>query len=279
MVGVETSPRVHGDAEIADLVEAIWSRYGYDHRGWIRESFGRRVRRFAEDEGFAGVGDLTERLVRDPSQLDRLHLALAAGRGGPFRDAAFLRAFRERLVPVLRTWPFVRIWYAGAGLGAEVWALAIVLREEGLGERATIYATELSEAVLAKAREGIQPLDVVEADEEGYRRSGGRSALAEYFVAEGGRAVLRPSLRERIVFAQHDLTSGGSLNEFQVVLCRTALAVLASEARMRAYGLLHESLCRFGTLGIGNGSSLMDSPWRASYEGLDPEHGLYRRVR
>ena len=65
-----------------------------------------------------------------------------------FRDPRFFLAFRQRAVPLLRTYPFIRIWHAGCSTGEEVYSLAILLQEEGLYDRCRIYATDMNEVVL-----------------------------------------------------------------------------------------------------------------------------------
>ncbi len=187
----------------------------------------------------------------------------------PFSDAAWAAVLRTELVPRLRTYPSLRLWHAG-GEGGDLYATAIVLREEGLIDRARVYATADSDEALAQVRLGTAagPLEAAAAD---YARTGGRAALEEYYQPQdgGGGLVIRPSLRERMVFAVHSFATDASFNEFHLIVAR-------GELPDRAEQVLADSLCAFGFLVRGAGGTLPQAGrW---LELLNPEIGLYRRV-
>lgn len=265
--------------EIELLLAAISRRYGYDFRNYAPASLRRRVRRVLAKEELSTVSELQSRILRDPYCMQRFVTHLAVSVTSMFRDPIFYLAFRNEVVPLLRTYPFVRIWHAGCSTGEEVYSLAIVLSEEGLYDRCRIYATDLSDELLDRAQSGIYSLNHMREFTHNYLRAGGDSDFSSYYTADHKNAILRSDLRRNIVFAQHNLVSDGSFNEFHVILCRNVIIYFDMVLRERVHRLLYESLGMFGILGLGLKESLRYTPHESCYEPLDGAVHLYRRLR
>lgn len=265
------------EIEVDLLLEAVHRVRGYDFRQYARASLRRRIANQVKSEQVATVSALLDRALHDDACMDRLLQGLTVTVSAMFRDPPFFRALRERVVPMLRTYPFVRIWQAGCSLGEEAYSLAIVLEEEGLAERCRIYATDISEAILARARDGIYPLDLMRKYTENHGKAGGRRPFSEYYTAAYDNAVLRPSLRDRVVFAQHNLVTDGVFNEFNLVLCRNVMIYFNRDLQGRVHRLLYDSLASFGVLGLGAQESLTLTAIEEHYEVLDAGNRLYRR--
>ena len=195
-----------------------------------------------------------------------------------FRDPGFFRALREQVLPLLRTWPDIRIWHAGCSMGEEVYSVAIMLAEAGLIGRSRIYATDINESALQKAREGIYPLDLMQRCTQNYIEAGGTRAFSEYYTAAYDHAIFTPALREHVVFAKHNLVTDGPFNEFSLILCRNVLIYFNRALQNRVHRLLYDSLETFGVLGVGAKETLSLTPWANRYEELVAPHRLYRRV-
>lgn len=264
--------------EIHLLLEGIFRRYGYDFRGYSRASLGRRVGNAIRSEGLATISGLQEKVLHDPDCMERLLLGLSVHVSSMFRDPDFFLSLRSRVLPILRSRPFVRVWNAGCSTGEEVYSVAILLKEEGLYDRSRIYATDLSDAVLKRARDGIFPLDAMRDYTLNYVKSGGGESFSEYYTAAHGHVAFHPSLRENIVFSQHNLATDGSFNEFDLILCRNVMIYFARPLQGRVHCLLYESLAPSGVLGLGAKESLEFTPHRDRYEPLVPAQKLYRRV-
>jgi chemotaxis protein methyltransferase CheR len=264
--------------EIDLLLEGIYRRYGFDFREYAPASLRRRLWRRIQAEGLASVSGLQEKVLHDPACMERLLLDLSINVTAMFRDPSFYVAFREKVAPLLRTYPFTRIWVAGCSTGEEVYSLAILLTEEELYERTRIYATDINEAVLDRARSGVFPLDKMRAYTENYIRAGGTSAFSEYYVAAYDGAQFARSLVENVVFAQHNLVSDRSFNEFNVVLCRNVMIYFDRSLQARVHRLFYESLAPFGVLALGHKESLAFSPHAQDFEELEPQEKIYRRV-
>ncbi|PJB39114.1 MAG: chemotaxis protein CheR [Deltaproteobacteria bacterium CG_4_9_14_3_um_filter_63_12] len=264
--------------EIKLLLEGIFQRYGYDFRDYSAGSIRRRILVAVKAEDARSVSGLQDRVLHEPACMERLLRVLMVHVTSMFRDPGFYIAFRQKVVPLLATYSFVRIWHAGCSSGEEVYSLAILLEEEGIRDRCRIYATDLSEDILRKAKEGVFPLKSMKEYTENYQRAGGKGAFSKYYTAKYDHAKFDASLGESIVFAQHNLATDGSFNEFNVILCRNVMIYFNKSLQYRVHGLLHQSLAYLGVLGIGRGESLRFTPHEFAYGVLDEHERLYRRV-
>jgi chemotaxis protein methyltransferase CheR len=260
------------------LLEAIYRRYGYDFREYAHASLKRRIVGAVRAEKLQSISGLQERVLHDTACMERFLLALSVNVTSMFRDPQFFMAFREKVVPILRTYPFVRIWHAGCSSGEEVYSMAILLQEEGLYEKCRIYATDMNESVLKQAREGIFPLDAAEQYAGNYQKAGGKKRLTDYYTAAYGSALFRASLRSNVVFSQHNLALDGSFNHFNVILCRNVMIYFKKSLQERVHNLLYDSMDVFGILGLGSKESLQFTSHEKDYVQLEPGVKLYRRV-
>jgi chemotaxis protein methyltransferase CheR len=265
--------------EVQLLLEAIFRRYGFDFREYAPASLKRRLWRRIDAEGLKSVSGLQEKLLHDPACMERLLLDLSINVTAMFRDPPFYAAFREKVVPLLHTYPFTRIWNAGCSTGEEVYSIAILLQEEGLYEKTRIYATDINETVLEKARGGVFPLDKMRDYTQNYIRAGGKRAFSEYYLAKYDGAQFHRSLVENVVFAQHNLVSDRSFNEFNVIICRNVMIYFDRSLQDRVHDLFYESLATFGVLALGHKESIHFSRHERSYEELDADQKIYRKVR
>jgi chemotaxis protein methyltransferase CheR len=274
-------PSVHEEAddlELTLLLEAVYRRYGFDFREYAPASLRRRVWRRVQAEGLTTISSLQDKLLHEPAAMERLLLDLSINVTAMFRDPTFYVALREKMVPLLRTYPFTRIWVAGCSTGEEVYSLAILLQEEGVYERTRIYATDINDSVLDRARAGVFPLEKMREYTQNYIKAGGTRAFSEYYVAKYDGAQFQRSLVENVVFAQHNLVSDRSFNEFNVIVCRNVMIYFDRALQDRVHRLFYESLVTFGLLALGAKESVRFSPFAAEYEELDTEERLYRKV-
>jgi chemotaxis protein methyltransferase CheR len=280
-LAVPVAPQPGGELErieIELLLEAIERHYGFDFRGYALGSLRRRLWRSAAEEGVQSISGLQERVLHDPQAMERLLGSLSVNVTTMFRDPTFYVAFREHVIPLLRTYPFIRVWNAGCSTGEETYSLAILLEEEGLYERSRIYATDFNTDVLERARAGDLPLERMQEYTQNYQRAGGTRDFSAYYTVEDGLARLNERLGEHVVFAQHNLASDRSFNEFNVVLCRNVLIYFGRDLQRRVHRLFYDSLARFGVLGLGQKETLRFTDLEDRYEELDSREKLYRRI-
>jgi chemotaxis protein methyltransferase CheR len=265
------------DAPEVDLLEIFLHDYGFDYRmssvEWLRQKIGACV----AAEELQTVQGLREKVLHDESCRQRLLRTLTLDASPMFYEPAFYQAFRAGVVPLLRTYPFVRIWHVGCSTGQEVYSMAILLEDEGIYDRCRLYATDIDESALKQARAGIFPLASMKAYTANYVRAGGKAAFSEYYTASYDNAIFRPSLKRNIILAQHDLASDGPFNEFQVIVCRGVLPTLGPAIQSRAHDLFRQSLVRLGFLCLGETEALGDNGGRSAYEPFSTG-GIYRRI-
>ena len=225
------------------------------------------------------ISGLHQLVMADPAGMERLLTALTIHVTAMFRDPAFFLALRKHVVPVLKTYPFVRIWVAGCSTGEEVYSLAILLHEEGLYTRSRIYATDMNDQVLNRAKSAIFPLSAMQEYTKNYQKAGGHRAFAEYYTSDSESAVFRSFLRENIVFAAHNLVGDASFNEFQAIFCRNVMIYFNRDLQARAHDLFYESLVPLGFLGLGRSETIRYTPHENSYESIAEKERLYRKTK
>jgi chemotaxis protein methyltransferase CheR len=267
------------DLEIQLLLDGILHRYGYDFRHYAPASLRRRIRSIVEKEAVPSISALQERILREPATMARFITSLSVPVTAMFRDPSFYRALRSEVLPMLRTYPFVRIWHAGCSTGEEVYSLAIVLMEENLYDRCRIYATDLSDAMLQRATKGIYDLSRMRDYTHNYQLFGGQQDFSSYYTADHERVIFSPRLRKNIVFSQHNLVSDGPFNEFNLILCRNVMIYFDRTLRDQVLRLLDASLCRFGVMGIGRKETLEFSSIATRYSELPSRTRLFRKER
>lgn len=263
--------------QIAPLLTAIYNRYGFDFRDYAQASLLRRIRQRMAAENIPSIAGFQAALMERPEFMEQLLLDFSINVSSLFRDPQFYLAIREKVLPRLRTYPFCRWWIAGCSAGEEVYSVAILLREEGLEKHSRIYATDFNEAILQKAKTGIFPIDQMRTHTANYQKSGGSASFSDYYTAAHGSVRFDPSLTRNVVFAQHNLASDASFNEFHVILCRNVMIYFNSTLQNRVHRLLYESLVPGGVLGLGLMESLSFTGHEADYETLDAKQKLYRR--
>jgi chemotaxis protein methyltransferase CheR len=266
------------EIELALLLEGVYRRYGFDFREYAPASLRRRVWRRVHAEGLSTVSALQDKLLHDPACMERLLLDLSINVTAMFRDPTFYVRFREKVVPLLRTYPFTRIWVAGCSTGEEVYSLAILLHEEELYDRTRIYATDINESVLDRARSGVFPLDKMREYTQNYIKAGGQRAFSEYYLAKYDGAQFQRALVDNVVFAQHNLVSDRSFNEFNVIVCRNVMIYFDRTLQDKVHRLFYESLVTFGVLALGAKESIKFSPLEDRYEELDANERLFKKV-
>jgi chemotaxis protein methyltransferase CheR len=265
--------------ELQLLLEGVYRQYGFDFREYAPASLKRRVWRRVQAEQAGTIAGLLERVLHDPDVMERLLLDLSINVTSMFRDPTFYVAFREQVVPMLRTYPFTRIWIAGCSTGEEVYSLSILLREEGIYDRTRIYATDINEAVLERAREGVFPLEKMQEYTENYIRAGGKRSFSEYYLAKYEGALFDRSLTDNVVWAPHNLVQDRSFNTFNAILCRNVMIYFDRALQTRVHQLFYDSLERFGILALGHKESIRFTGIEDVYEELDVHEKLYRKVR
>lgn len=259
-------------------MQAIYSQYSYDFRDYAGASQKRRVLKALTQLGYPTIPALQAAVAQDPAVFMQLLQYLTIPVSEMFRDPSFFLALRQQVMPVLRTYPSLKIWVAGCSTGEEVYSLAILLKEEGLLDRSLIYATDINPKSLAKARQGIFSLASIQGHTANYQAAGGQQAFSDYYTAAYDAAVFDKSLRDNITFADHSLATDSVFSETQLVLCRNVLIYFNKKLQDRALGLFHESLSHRGFMGLGSKESIDFSAYSRRFEPLDRPERIFRKL-
>ncbi len=266
------------DIELRLFLDAVYERYGYDFRNYARASVKRRIRAILEKTGHDNICELIPRLLYDESFFSNIVYYFSITVTEMFRDPDFFRAFRENIVPYLKTYPHIKVWHAGCASGEEAYSLAIVLKEEGLYNRATIYATDFNDVALKIAKNGIYPLENLKKYTSNYQKSGGTCSFSEYYLAKYESAVMNKSLKERITFANHNLVTDAVFSEMHMIFCRNVLIYFNKTLQDRVLNLFNDSLIRKGFLCLGNKESLRFSSVSDKFQEVDWKEKIYRKI-
>jgi len=265
------------DIELGLFLEAMYSQYHYDFRGYSKASLKRRLLLACERMGFPSLSALQGQLLHNDSMLPHLLSYLTVQVSDMFRDPGYFRAIREQVVPHLKTYPSLKVWVAGCSSGEELYSLAILFREEGLEEKTMFYATDINGAALAKAEAGVYDLQRIALFTKNHRLSGGTGSLSEYYNAAYGAASFDKTLRRRTVFSDHSLASDSVFAELHLVSCRNVLIYFDRPLQDRAVGLFKDALVRKGFLGIGARESLRFNAHIKAFSDFLPPERIYQK--
>jgi chemotaxis protein methyltransferase CheR len=263
--------------EMRLLLEGVLRIYGHDFRDYAEASLHRRLHKWLAESRFATFSEAQGAVLRDPAVFHGLLQGLTVHVTEMFRDPAAFRVLREQVVPHLRTYPFLKVWVAGCATGEEAYSMAILLDEEGFKDRYRIYATDVDPGALEQAKAGIYPLKELQRFTQNYQKAGGRTAFSDYYSARFDRAMLEPHLRDRMVFATHNLVGDAPFGEMHLVLCRNVLIYFKPVLKMRVLALLDASILPGGFLGLGLKEGLETTEWQRSYAEVAAHARLYRK--
>jgi chemotaxis protein methyltransferase CheR len=265
------------DGAIDALLDNVYAKRHYDFRRYARASLRRRLSLAGVAFRCQSVEDLQTKVLADDDAFGELVRILTVSVSEMFRDPPFFRTFREQVVPELCTYPSFKLWVAGCSSGEEVYSLAIVLAEEGLLDRCLMYATDINEESLVRARAGVYPLDRMKIFSDNYFKSGGKQSLSRYYTAAYGSAALARSLTANVVFSDHSLATDSVFSEVEVVTCRNVMIYFDRNLQDRVLGLFREALPRRGFLGLGSKETVQFSTHAESFSELPARLGWFRR--
>ncbi|WEG10966.1 protein-glutamate O-methyltransferase CheR [Pullulanibacillus sp. KACC 23026] len=265
--------------EIDLLLEGLYKWCGYDYRNYAYNSIRRRIWHRVQSEKLSSITGLLEKVLHDPACLKRLVADFSINVTEMFRDPLFFLNFREKVIPLLRTYPSIRIWHAGCSTGEEVYSMAMLLQEEGIYDKTKIYATDINANVLKAAKSGIFPLKNMKKYTNNYLKAGGKKAFSDYYTVTNSGVLFDAGLTKNVVFAQHNLVTDRSFNEFHAIICRNVLIYFDKSLQQRVHELFYESLCLFGILGLGDKESLYNTDRATYYEDVSTGQKLYRKIK
>lgn len=267
------------EIEFSLLLQAIYQRYGYDFRDYAHASLRRRLHSFIFKNGLSSLSALQDYVLRDSANMARLLGTISVNVSAMFRDPDFYLALRKNILPDMSDLPLIRVWHAGCSGGEEVYSMAIVMHELGLLNKTRFYATDISTQIISKAKQAIFDIKDMRDYTINYQRSGGEADFSDYYSANHGSIIISDFLRKNIVWAEHNLVSDASFNEFHIILCRNVMIYFNEKLQRKVHTLIHDSLAEDGILGLGHVESLRFSPYESSFKVLSKQEKLYKKIK
>lgn len=237
--------------EIDLILEAIFKKNGYDFRQYGRAHIKRRILHRLQLSKLPSISEMQHRILYDDEFLQLVLKDFSINVTEMFRDPGFYKRIREEVIPILKTYPFIKIWHAGCSSGEEVYSMAILLQEEGLYDRTQIYATDFNHQILAKAKEGIYPISKIKEFTLNYQKAGGKGSFSDYYMAKYESVIFNNDLKKNIVFAEHNLVSDGTFAEVHLLMCRNVLIYFNKELQNKVVELFSTSILSGGYLCLG----------------------------
>lgn len=265
--------------EIKLLLEAVFQKYGYDFRNYACAHTKRRLQHRLMMDQLDNYSQMQHMLIHDETFFNKLLLDLSINVTEMFRDPWVYTKVREIIVPHLKTYPYIKVWHAGCSAGQEVYSMGILLEEEGIKERAQIYATDFNEMILEKAKEGIYPMDAIREYTANYQKAGGKQSFSDYYTANYENVVIKQSLKDKVLFSSHNLVTDGVFGEMNLIFCRNVLIYFDRDLQNRVFKLFYDSLCPGGFLCLGSKESLKFSEVDDLFEPVAKREKIYRKKR
>ncbi len=278
MIKNNTKESIEGEnKDVEILLKSIFEKYGYDFRDYSRAHIKRRILRRVNALDLKSIRELEYKILESKEEFNFLLEDFSINVTDMFRDPSFYKSFREEVVPILKTYPFIRIWHAGCSTGEEVYSMAILLKEEGLYDRSQIYATDFNEHVLKKAKEGIYDTDLIKDYAENYEESGGKASFSDYYKNHYNEVKINESLKRKIIFADHNLVTDGIFGEMHVIICRNVLIYFNKKLQNRTLNLFYESLIMGGFLCLGSKESIKFTDIENKFHNLVEKENIFQK--
>ncbi|CAI2718630.1 CheR family methyltransferase [Nitrospina watsonii] len=263
--------------ELWALLEVIYQKYGYDFRNYTYSSIKRQLKRRMEAEGIQTISHMQHLALNQKELFHKLVSDFYINVTELFRDPSFFKNIRSHVIPILKSYPSIKIWHAGCGTGQEVYSMAILLMEEGLFEKAHIYATDVNTEALNKARQGIYSIELIKEDTHNYFESGGTESLSKYCTASYGNVIMKSEIKKNISFFDHNLVTDNSFGEMNLIFCRNVLIYFNSELKQRSVRVFWDSLCHKGFFCAGANERLLGEENEALFDVFDDKNKIYRK--
>lgn len=263
--------------EIQLILEAIYSKYGYDFRNYSRAHVKRRLLNRVTGSKLNSISEMQHKILRDPAFFELVLCDLSINVTEMFRDPGFYLALRKEVIPILKTYPFIKVWHAGCSSGEEVYSFAVVLKEEGLYDRTQIYATDFNREVLDIAKKGIYPIDRIKEFTANYQAAGGTQSFSDYYMANYNSVIYDKSLKKNMVFAEHNLVTDSVFAEVNLVICRNVLIYFNKELQNRVVNLFYDSLVNGGYLGLGSKETVQFTEKNNNFGVVNSTEKIYKK--
>ena len=263
--------------EISSLLKAVYQKCGYDFRQYSQAHISRRVTNRMAMSGLEDISQMQTKVLNDDIFASTLLQDLSISVTEMFRDPSFYVSLRKNVIPILKTYPFIKIWHAGCATGEEAYSMAIVMQEEGLYDRTTLYATDFNQRLLNQAKEGIFSNIMMKKYITNYQLAGGKDSVSSYYTSDHDNVIMNKSLKKNIVWANHNLVTDSVFSEAHLILCRNVLIYFNHDLQNKVQNLFYDSLINGGILCLGSKESLRFTDLHDEYKELDKKQRIFKK--
>jgi len=267
----------NSELEISLLLEAVYLKYGYDFRQYSRAHIRRRIRNRMRMSGLEDISQVQSKVLKDVTFANELLQDLSITVTEMFRDRDFYRSIRNNVIPILKTYPFIKLWHAGCATGEEAYSMAIILQEEGIYDRTTIYATDFNQRALNQAKEGIFSNKLMAEYTNNYQLSGGKESFSNYYTSSYDSVIMNQSLKKNILWANHNLVTDSVFAEVHLILCRNVLIYFDRNLQNKVQKLFYESLINGGILCLGSKEGIHFTDYSEKYTEIVKKQRIYKK--
>jgi len=262
------------EAAISEVLLDVRAQTGHDFSHYKRATVLRRIARRLQVNSIESIPEYLNFIRTHPIETRALLQDLLIGVTHFFRDReafAALEANIPQLFAGKKGEDEVRVWVAGCATGEEAYSVAMLLCEHAQRlERPPniqVFATDIDEQAIADARDGLYP-SMIEADVTPER-------LREFFLRDHGRYRVRKEIREKVLFAAHNVLRDAPFSRCDLICCRNLLIYLTGKAQSQAFDIFHFSLRSGGLLFIGGSEN--NSQAQSLFSSLDAKNRLFIR--
>lgn len=265
------------DIEIKLFLDALYQRHGYDFRSYSMSHIKRRIHIKLKKDNLDNISQMIHKILYEKDYYEEVIREFSINVTEMFRDPSFFKYFREEIVPILKTYPQLKIWHAGCATGEEVYSMAIILKEEGLYDRTQIYATDFNHNSLESAKKGIYAIEDIREYTKSYLLSGGQNDFSDYYTSQYNRVIMNSSLKENITFYEHNLVIDQSFGVMNLIMCRNVLIYFDRNLQNKVFDLFNTSLKDHSFLCLGSKENLEHSSVMADFKRYENEYKIYQK--
>jgi chemotaxis protein methyltransferase CheR len=266
------------DIEIKELLKVLFEKYGYDFSDYSQAHIKRRISNRLRLDKFQDINEMGKKVLKDQHYASVLLQDLSIVVTEMFRNPEMYFSIRKNIVPILKTYPFFRIWHAGCATGEEVYSMAILLKEEDLLDKATIYATDFNQLALDTASRGIYDKKLLTEYEYNYLKSGGQKKLSDYYSADKKYVKMDVELQKNVIWANHNLVTDNIFSSVHLILCRNVLIYFNRNLQNKVQKLFFDSLLDGGFLCLGAKETIKFSGYEKQYTAIDSKNRIYKKI-
>ncbi|AGX43169.1 CheR family methyltransferase [Clostridium saccharobutylicum] len=252
--------------------------YGYDYTDYQIDSISRRINVAMIKEGICDFALFKHKVLNNQKLFHNLFLDFSINTTEFFRDPEVFALIKNKILPYLDSYNHIKIWCAGCSTGKEVYSLAIMLEEAGMLGKTQIYATDLNPYVIEEGKNGMYSTGTLDKDINNYRNAQGEKSFIQYFDITKGYIKVKSELMKNILFFHHSLLSNGTLNEFNLILCRNVFIYFNDGLQEKILRNFYNSLDNNGFLVLGKSEGIQRNNGEKYFCKYDEKLKVYTRI-